>query len=103
MKESWRMMSEKKKSDAANPVWARFCQVQIDGWIDWITSIHINSYLDIESLDESKENQICENIGDKIGFIKTKIFIPMLVIILGIITKRLKKKFENNGLKKCIK
>ena len=41
------MMSEKKKSDAANPVWARFCQVQIDGWVDWITSIHINSYLEM--------------------------------------------------------
>ena len=39
------MMSE-KKSEEINPVWARFCQVQIEGWLDWITSIHVNSYLE---------------------------------------------------------
>ena len=40
------MMSE-KKSEEINPVWARFCQVQIEGWLDWITSIHVNSYLEM--------------------------------------------------------
>lgn len=41
------MMSETKKSETINPVWARFCTVQIDDWLDWITSIHVNSYLEM--------------------------------------------------------
>ena len=42
------MMSEKKsESEAINPVWARFCQVQIEGCLEWITSIHVNSYLEM--------------------------------------------------------
>ena len=40
------MMAE-KKSETINPVWARFCTVQIDDWLDWITSIHVNSYLEM--------------------------------------------------------
>jgi hypothetical protein len=29
-----------------NPVWSRFCTVQIDSWADWLASIHVNSYLE---------------------------------------------------------
>ncbi|MBP98865.1 hypothetical protein CMK18_23190 [Candidatus Poribacteria bacterium] len=42
------MMSEKKSEvEETNPVWARFCQVQIEGWLEWVTSIHVNSYLEM--------------------------------------------------------
>ena len=29
-----------------NPVWARFCAVQIDSWAEWLATIHVNSYLE---------------------------------------------------------
>ena len=43
------MMTSKKKSDTSdlNPIWARFCATQIDGWVEWVSSIHINSYLEM--------------------------------------------------------
>ena len=29
-----------------NPVWARFCAVQIESWAEWLATIHVNSYLE---------------------------------------------------------
>ena len=29
-----------------NPVWSRFCTVQIESWAEWLASIHVNSYLE---------------------------------------------------------
>ena len=42
------MMSEKKSEvDEVNPVWARFCQVQIDGWVLFVESNGVLAFKDL--------------------------------------------------------
>lgn len=36
----------KNDESVINPVWSRFCTVQIDSWAEWLASIHVNSYLE---------------------------------------------------------
>jgi hypothetical protein len=39
-------MMSKNDELVINPVWSRFCTVQIESWAEWLASIHVNSYLE---------------------------------------------------------
>ena len=30
-----------------NPVWDRFCALQMESWIEWLRNIHLNSYFEL--------------------------------------------------------
>ena len=30
-----------------NPVWSRFCAIQLETWLEWLRNIHLRSYFDL--------------------------------------------------------
>ena len=30
-----------------NPVWSRFCAIQLETWLEWLKGIHLRSYFDL--------------------------------------------------------
>jgi len=30
-----------------NPIWSRFCAIQLETWLEWLRNIHLRSYFDL--------------------------------------------------------